>query len=105
MRCQPGSTLGSVNARFAPHRTKLGPDPASEAAPTVGGVIVNNPSGMACGMALNAYRSVESMTFVLPSGTVIDTAQSDADDRMRTADPVLWAVHTVKSTTTVKETT
>ncbi|HEX6499705.1 MAG TPA: FAD-binding and (Fe-S)-binding domain-containing protein [Micromonosporaceae bacterium] len=89
-RCQPGATVRSVNARLAPYRTKLGPDPASEAACTVGGVLANNSSGMACGTALNAYRTLRSITFVLPSGTVLDTADTDADDLLRAREPGLW---------------
>lgn len=90
VRTQPGATLRSVNACLATHWTKLGPDPASEGACTIGGVIANNSSGMECGTALNSYRTVESMTFVLPSGTTIDTAQPNADHRLLEAEPALW---------------
>ncbi|NJC72937.1 FAD-binding oxidoreductase [Planosporangium thailandense] len=90
VRSQPGATVRAVNARLAPYRTKLGPDPASEAACTVGGVLANNSSGMACGTALNAYHTLRSMTFVLPSGTVVDTAHTGADDLLRTREPRLW---------------
>ena len=90
VRTQPGATLRSVNARLSAHQTKLGPDPASEAACTIGGVIANNSSGMECGTALNSYRTVESMTFVLPSGTTIDTTQPDADHRLLEAEPAIW---------------
>ena len=90
VRSQPGATVRAVNARLAPHGTRLGPDPASEAACTVGGVIANNSSGMACGTEFNAYRTVEAMTFVLPSGTTVDTAAPDADDQLRAREPALW---------------
>lgn len=89
VRVQPGATVRQVNARLAPYRHKLGPDPASEAACTIGGVIANNSSGMACGTEFNTYRTLESMTFVLPSGTVIDTAASDADEKFRALEPAL----------------
>ena len=49
VRVQPGATVRQVNARLARHGRKLGPDPASEAACTLGGVVANNSSGMACG--------------------------------------------------------
>jgi D-lactate dehydrogenase len=91
VRTQPGATVRAVNARLAPYGTRLGPDPASEAACTVGGVIANNSSGMACGTEFNAYRTVESMTFVLPSGTTVDTAAPDADEYLRTREPALHA--------------
>ncbi|GAA2034781.1 FAD-binding and (Fe-S)-binding domain-containing protein [Yaniella flava] len=91
VRVQPGATVRHVNARLAPYGYKLGPDPASEAACTIGGVIANNSSGMACGTEFNTYRTLESMTFVLPSGTMIDTASSDADAKFAAAEPELVA--------------
>ena len=89
VRVQPGATIRSVNARLAAFGRKLGPDPASEIACTVGGVIANNSSGMACGTEFNTYRTLESMVLVLPSGTVIDTADADADTRLRELEPDL----------------
>lgn len=79
VRVQPGATVRAVNARLAPYGTKLGPDPASETACTVGGVVANNSSGMACGTEFNTYRTLESAVLVLPSGTVVDTGAADAD--------------------------
>jgi D-lactate dehydrogenase len=69
VRVQPGVTLGQANRRLARYGRKLGPDPASESACTIGGVIANNSSGMTCGTQFNAYRTLESMVLVLPSGT------------------------------------
>ena len=89
VRVQPGLTVRQVNARLARHGTRLGPDPASEAACTIGGVIANNSSGMACGTVENTYRTLESMTFVLPSGTSIDTASPDADAELAAREPRL----------------
>ena len=89
VRVQPGATVRQVNARLAPHGMKLGPDPASESACTIGGVIANNSSGMICGTEFNAYRTIESMILVLPSGNTIDTAQPDSDMRLRHLEPVI----------------
>ena len=91
VRVQPGLTIRQVNARLAPYGRRLGPDPASEAACTVGGVIANNSSGMACGIVENSYRTLDSLVVVLPSGTVVDTAAHDADDRLRLREPELYA--------------
>jgi D-lactate dehydrogenase len=91
VRVQPGATVALVNAHLARYKRKLGPDPASEIACTIGGVVANNSSGMACGTELNTYRTLESMVFVLPSGKVIDTAKSDADERLRSLEPELWS--------------
>ena len=90
VRVQPGATVRQVNARLAPLGYRLGPDPASEMACTIGGVIANNSSGMACGTELNTYRTIRSMTFVLPSGTVIDSAAPDADEELRLREPELY---------------
>lgn len=91
VRVGPGATVRLVNAHLARHRRRLGPDPASEAACTLGGVIANNSSGMAAGISENTYRTLESMRFVLPSGTVVDTSDPDADTRLREAEPELHA--------------
>jgi D-lactate dehydrogenase len=90
VRCGPGVTVRQVNARLARHGRKLGPDPASEIACTIGGVVANNSSGMACGIEHNSYRTLESMVLVLPSGTVIDTADADADEQLRLHEPALY---------------
>ena len=59
VRVQPGATVRQVNARLLRHGRKLGPDPASEIACTIGGVVANNSSGMACGIVHNTYRTLE----------------------------------------------
>ncbi|WP_425305846.1 FAD-binding and (Fe-S)-binding domain-containing protein [Agromyces archimandritae] len=90
VRVQPGATVRQVNTRLLRHGTRLGPDPASEAACTIGGVVANNSSGMACGITENTYRTLESMVFVLPSGTIVDTADADANRRLRELEPELF---------------
>ncbi|TAJ47066.1 MAG: FAD-binding oxidoreductase [Herbiconiux sp.] len=90
VRVQPGATVRQVNARLARHGRKLGPDPASESACTIGGVVANNSSGMSCGITGNTYRTLESMVVVLPSGTVVDTAAPDANHRLRQDEPALF---------------
>ncbi|MBK9088343.1 MAG: FAD-binding oxidoreductase [Holophagales bacterium] len=89
-RAQPGVIGASVNAALRPYRVKMGPDPASINTCTMGGILSNNSSGMCCGVTQNAYHTLESLTFLLPSGTRIDTAAPDADDRFRAAEPALW---------------
>ena len=90
VRIGPGATVRQVNARLARLGRKLGPDPASEIACTLGGVVANNSSGMACGTVANTYNTLDSVVLVLPSGTVIDTAAADADDRLRQLEPELY---------------
>ncbi|NDL60002.1 FAD-binding and (Fe-S)-binding domain-containing protein [Phytoactinopolyspora mesophila] len=91
VRVQPGLTLRQVNARLAPYGRRLGPDPASESACTIGGVVANNSSGMSCGTVDTAYRTVESMVLVLASGTILDTGAADATERLRALEPELHA--------------
>ncbi|TNM69510.1 FAD-binding oxidoreductase [Streptomyces sp. NP160] len=91
VRAQPGATVREVNARLAPHRRALGPDPASEVACTVGGVVADNSSGMACGTTANTYRTLCAMTAVLVDGTVVDSSAPDADERLRRDRPDLHA--------------
>lgn len=90
VRVGPGATVRQVNARLAPLGFRLGPDPASESAATVGGVVANNSSGMLCGTEFNAYRTLESVVVVLPSGTVVDTGSGDADYQLRVAEPAVY---------------
>jgi D-lactate dehydrogenase len=91
VRVQPGATVAQVNARLASFGHKLGPDPASETACTIGGVVANNSSGMACGTEFNSYRTIESMVIVLATGTVIDTGAADADADLRLREPEVHA--------------
>jgi D-lactate dehydrogenase len=87
LRC--GTLLGTANRMLARHRVKLGPDPGSTNIATAGGVIANNSGGMRCGTTWDAYSTVESMTLVLASGLVVDTAAPDAEDRFAAAEPEL----------------
>ncbi|NWJ39574.1 MAG: FAD-binding oxidoreductase [Geothrix sp.] len=89
VKVQPGVIGAHVNHALKFFKAKMGPDPASINTCTVGGILSNNSSGMCCGVTQNAYHTLESLTFVLPSGTVIDTAAPDADARFREAEPEL----------------
>ncbi|GGT91068.1 FAD-binding and (Fe-S)-binding domain-containing protein [Streptomyces violascens] len=88
-RVLPGTTVVRANAALARHGRVLGPDPASAIACTVGGVVANNASGMTAGTTRNSYRTVSSLTFVLPSGTVVDTGDPAADEDLAHAEPRL----------------
>ncbi|MGH2984717.1 MAG: FAD-binding oxidoreductase, partial [Solirubrobacterales bacterium] len=88
-RVKPGTILGHANAVLAPYGRKLGPDPASTDIACVGGVVANNSGGMRCGVVADSYSTVSSLTFVLPSGTVIDTASPGAAERFDAAEPEL----------------
>src|ERR1700677_2071211 len=89
LRARPGVILGHARTFLRRHGRRLGPDPASINACTIGGVIANNAGGMRCTIERDAYHTVRSMTLVLASGTVIDTAQPDAEAAFMRADPDL----------------
>ena len=91
VRVQPGLIGQQANQMLKQYATKIGPDPASISAARMGGILSNNASGMCCGVSQNAYHTLRSMTFVLPSGTEIDTAAPDADMRFRESEPRLAA--------------
>lgn len=91
VRVQPGLTVNRVNATLKKYGRKLGPDPASEIACTIGGVVANNSSGMSCGTEFNTYKTLASLIFVLPSGTLIDSSHHDADDQLRLKEPEIYA--------------
>jgi D-lactate dehydrogenase len=94
VRSGPGVIAGTVNAALARRGRKLGPDPASVNAATVGGIVANNSSGMCCGITDNAYQTMRSIEFVLPSGTRIDTAEPDAEATFAACEPALAATLT-----------
>jgi D-lactate dehydrogenase len=89
VRLKPGTVLGHANRVLAQHGRKLGPDPASTDIACVGGVLANNSGGMRCGVVADSYSTVRSLTFVLASGAVVDTAAPDAGERFADAAPEL----------------
>jgi len=90
-RVRPGTVLAHANRVLARHGRRLGPDPASAEVATVGGVIANNSGGMRCGVVADSYRTVRSLSFVLPSGTAFDTAAPGAAADFARAEPRLAA--------------
>uniref|UniRef100_E6QMH4 D-lactate dehydrogenase (cytochrome) n=1 Tax=mine drainage metagenome TaxID=410659 RepID=E6QMH4_9ZZZZ len=90
IRVQPGLIGQHANDALHLYRARIGPDPASINSCRMGGILSNNSSGMCCGVAQNAYHTLRSLVFVLPSGTEIDTATPDADERFRALEPALY---------------
>ena len=89
VRVQPGVIGGHVNLALKAYRAKMGPDPASINACMMGGILANNSSGMCCGVAQNAYHTLDSLTFVLPSGTATNTADPRAEEIFGEREPRL----------------
>jgi len=90
-RVKPGTILGHANRVLAPLGRKLGPDPASKDVATVGGVVANNSGGMRCGVTRDSYSTVRELTFVLPSGTKIETGAANASEEFALQEPDLYA--------------
>lgn len=89
LSAEPGVSLHHANAVLQRWHRRLGPDPASEIACTIGGVVANNSSGMTCGTERNSYRTLRALTMVLASGTVIDTSDADADEHLRRSESAI----------------
>ena len=87
VRLQPGIVGGKVNRILAPYDRKFGPDPASINSAMVGGIIINNASGMNCGTHENAYKTIESARIIFADGTILDTADAKSCEAFRLKRP------------------
>ncbi len=75
---QPGIIGQRVNELLAPYGKQFGPDPASKKSAMVGGIVMNNASGMNCGVHANSDRCLVSIELVLADGTILDTADENS---------------------------
>ncbi len=78
VRLQPGVVGGRVNEILRPYGRRFTPDPASVNSAMVGGIVMNNASGMSCGIHANSYRMIESVRIILDDGTVLDTGDAES---------------------------
>jgi D-lactate dehydrogenase len=83
VRVQPGAIGGLVNANLRTFGRKIGPDPSSINSAMIGGMLSNNSSGMCCGVANNAYHTLDSIRFILPDGSLWDTANENESARFQ----------------------
>ena len=91
IRCNVGTTLGRINEVLKPYARRMGPDPASFNAATIGGLLANNAGGMRCPPAIDSYHSIVAMKIVLTTGTIIDTEDPHADERFAASEPEMAA--------------
>lgn len=70
---QPGIIGSKVNDFLKPYGRKFGPDPASIKSCMVGGIVMNNASGMSCGTHANSDRTLLAARIVFADGSVLDT--------------------------------
>lgn len=75
---QPGIVGSKVNDYLKPYNRKFGPDPASIKSCMVGGIVMNNASGMSCGTTANSDRLLLNARIVFADGYVLDTSSPDS---------------------------
>lgn len=87
IRMQPGLIGQRVNDLLKPYGRKLGPDPASVKSAMVGGIVMNNASGMNCGTHANSDKMMNSVRIILADGTVLDTGDETSRQEFKKAKP------------------
>lgn len=87
----PAMIVSEANAALRPYNKKIGPDPASQNAAKIGGVVSNNSSGMCCGVAQNTYHTMARLRVVLSDGTLLDSGDPASVDAFRLKRPELLA--------------
>jgi len=81
IKLQPGIVGGRVNQILKPYSRVFPPDPASIGSAMVGGIVVNNASGMNCGVHANSDRMMVSARIILTDGTVLDTGDKESREQ------------------------
>lgn len=84
---QPGIIGGRVNEYLKPYGRMFASDPASKNSAMVGGIVINNASGMNCGTHANSDKVLRSMRIVLVDGTVLDTGDEASRNAFRRTHP------------------
>ena len=87
IRLQPGIVGARVNEILKPYGRVFPPDPASIGSAMVGGIVVNNASGMNCGVHANSDRMLLSARIILTDGTVLDTGSEESREAFRKSHP------------------
>ena len=87
IRLQPGIVGARVNEILKPFGRVFPPDPASIGSAMVGGIVVNNASGMNCGVHANSDRMLLSARLILTDGTIVDTGSEESREAFRKSHP------------------
>ncbi len=90
VKCGPMIIGGDVNKMLKKFGRKIGPDPASINACTIGGMIANNSSGMRSGIKMNPYNTLKNLKFMLPYGTWIDTSYENSNIEFKSDSPEIY---------------
>ena len=91
IRLQPGIVGAKVNEILKPYGRVFPPDPASIGSAMVGGIVINNASGMNCGVHANSDRMMVSARIILTDGTVLDTGSEESREAFRKSHPEFLA--------------
>ena len=91
IRLQPGVVGARVNEILKPYGRVFPPDPASIGSAMVGGIVINNASGMNCGVHANSDRMMMSARIILTDGTVLDTGDEESRQNFRKTHPEFLA--------------
>lgn len=84
---QPGLIGERVNQLLKPFGRKFAPDPASVKSAMVGGIVMNNASGMNCGIHANSDKMLLSAKIVLADGTMLDTGNEESKQAFTKSKP------------------
>ena len=87
IKMQPGIVGARVNEILKPYGRVFPPDPASIGSAMVGGIVINNASGMNCGVHANSDRMMVSARIILTDGTVLDTGDEKSREAFRQSHP------------------
>ncbi len=87
IRLQPGIVGARVNEILKPYGRVFPPDPASIGSAMVGGIVINNASGMNCGVHANSDRMMVSARMILTDGTILDTGDEQSKAKFRESHP------------------
>ena len=91
IRLQPGIVGARVNEILKPYGRVFPPDPASIGSAMVGGIVINNASGMNCGVHANSDRMMVSARLILADGTIVDTGNEESKAEFRKTHPEFLA--------------
>ena len=87
IRLQPGIIGARVNQILKPYDRVFPPDPASIGSAMVGGIVINNASGMNCGVHANSDRMMVSARIILTDGSILDTGNEASKEAFRKRNP------------------
>lgn len=80
---QCGIVGGRVNELLSGYGRKLGPDPASIHSAMIGGIVMNNASGMNCGVHENSYNTIIGARIIFADGTLLDSRDNESCEIFR----------------------